>query len=473
MSFVAVCGFYCENRKNACRARKGIQSMKKILMRAGMSPLDNLDAVQVLTRNTIGNNIGNMLFPYSIMRTLMKEDTQIDTIIPENVPKKDIGMINETYDCFVLPFANAFRVSFISNLRKTTKLIEQLTIPCIVVGVGMQQKLGGAKENPQLDEAVTDFMRAVLKKSSMVGVRGEETGKYLKRLGFTPEKDYTVIGCPSMYLYGKNLPKVRLTDLTPQSALSFNSKISLPQKFHDFIYRETQTYKHYHYVPQVIEEIYRMYAGMPYPEGFVKEPPRYFPMKSSNEIYRKKKGVSFINVPSWMEYLKGKDLSVGSRIHGNIAAILAGTPSFVIVSDKRILELVEYHHIPHITMDQLTPKTTVDRLYQKADYGQLYRGHEQRFKHYLDFLQENGLETIYNEDGDARVVPFDEKIASIQFHGPLYSISSLNPHMQAKRMETFMGYYRDRVKELEKKNKNKTRRLSGQAITGWLAGAKE
>lgn len=420
-------------------------------MRAGMSPLDNLSPFEVLTKNTIGNNIGNMLFPYSISRTLTKEDTEISTIVVEKSgSKKQIDYFNQEYDCLVLPFANAFRKSFIPNLKATANFVDKMKIPCSVVGIGMQKELGKDTKNPDLDDATKKFMKAVLKKSAIVGVRGEETGQYLKELGFIEEKEFTVIGCPSMYTFGKELPKPQLTELTTESSLSFNSKISLPQKFHDFIHRSMMEYKNYNYVPQVIEEIYRMYAGMPYPEKFYKGMPQYFPVKYSNAIYKSGKGLSFVNVPSWLEYLKNKDLSVGSRIHGNIAAILAGTPCFIVVSDKRILELVSYHQIPHILMEELNEKTNIRDLYEKADYSNLHKGHEARFMHYLDFLNQNGLETIYDKNGNVKSVPFDKKVAAIDYEAPLRAVSSLNLNQQALRIEQFMGYYRNRVLELER-----------------------
>ena len=55
--------------------------MKRILMRAAMSPFDSVDPRRMIQENTIGGNSGNMIFPFSLFRTLMvDEDTQIDTI---------------------------------------------------------------------------------------------------------------------------------------------------------------------------------------------------------------------------------------------------------------------------------------------------------------------------------------------------------------------------------------------------------
>lgn len=426
--------------------------MKKILLRAGMSPLISHDQTEVIMRNRIGSNIGNMLFPASVSRALLCEDTVIDTV---NTLRKYSGehvrRINETYDCLILPFANAFRFSFLKELNAITDLVSQLKIPCIVVGVGIQAKKRKAEKQAELDEAVSRFMKAVLAKSRMVGLRGEITAEYLSTLGFRAERDFTVIGCPSMYMWGKMLPEMEVKELTPDSFVSMNSKIQLPQKFHDFMYRSSASLPNFHYVAQVIEEIRQMYMGTAYPADFVKKIPEHFPVDFTHPVYQSGKGISFTNFPSWLEYLRGKDFSFGSRIHGNIASILAGTPCFIVVSDERIKELVTYHHIPHLLMDDLTTDTRIFDLYEKADFSAIQKHHKQKFLHYLDFLRRNGLQTIFDEKGDApQCCPFDEIIRNTPFAPPVRAFSALSSIEQLDRLRS-IGREREKWEDYLKK----------------------
>lgn len=437
--------------------------MKKILLRAGMSPLLNYNPTRVIKRNLIHNNIGNMLFPSSISRALLCEDTIIDTVdTGRKYSSEHIRRINETYDCLVLPFANGFRHSFINQLNSVTNLINEVKIPCVVVGIGMQAKLDKDIDDYELDEAVSRFMKAVLKKSDKVGLRGEFTADYLKKLGFQEERDFTVIGCPSMYLYGKELPEMEVKELTPASNVSMNSKIQLPQKFHDFMYRCSKELPNHHYVPQVIEELSRMYMGKSYPSGFVKKIPEHFPVDFTHPVYQSGRGISFTNLPSWIEYLRGKDFSFGSRIHGNIVSILAGTPCFIAVSDKRIMELVDYHNIPHIMMKELKKDTSIVALHEKADFSAIRKGHEKRFMHYLDFLRKNGLQTIFDEDGNApEISPFDRIIKEVRFAPPIKAFSALTPQEQLKRL-----------REIERLNRRDERYFKGLS-TGVIASIKD
>ena len=415
--------------------------MSKILMRAAMSPLDNQTPYQVITENSIGNNIGNMLFPHSICRTLMTEGTQIDTIRFSRISSdpftvwREAERINREYDCLILPFANAFRNSFIGELKCITAIVKQLKIPCVVVGVGMQAGLDKELDNPELAKAVTNFVRAVLRKSDCLGLRGEHTAQYLKSLGFQEERDFTVIGCPSLFMYGKDLPMPHMKPLTSESSISINSKISLPQRFHNFLNRCRKEIPDYYFIPQVIEEIYRMYVGMPFPEKFAKKIPKHYPAGIASEVYQQDHARFFSNVKTWLDFLSQRDFSLGSRIHGNIAAILAGVPAYVFVSDQRVLELVEYHNIPHSLISDITSDTSIFEIYEKADFQGVLQGHDKRFLHYLDFLRRNGVETIYDENGEAERVYFDEKLAEIDFLPPVHAFSAVTVEEQAERLD--------------------------------------
>lgn len=435
----------------------------RILMRASMSPLVSETPLRVLTRNMVGNNIGNMLFPYGICRVLMKEGTQIDTVTTKYpFSGEEIRFINENYDYLVLPFANAFRYTFINELKRTTALVERLKIPVAVIGIGVQKP--NKEENPdlELDKAVKYFMKTVLQKTNYIGVRGEVTAAYLQRLGFQAERDFTVIGCPSMYTFGASLPEQRPIELTPESKVSYNSKISLSGEFHDFIERSRTSFRDAIYVPQVIEEIFRMYAAMPYPKTFKKYKPSCFPILTSHPIYQKDQAISFINVPAWLDYLSKRDFSFGSRIHGNIAAILAGTPCYIVVSDSRIKELVDYHHIPHCMMADLKTDTSIFRLYEQANFSTVQKHHRKNFEHYRQFLLDNHLPNIFENADSISETPFDRHIQELSLEEPLHALASLPAEQQYERMEGFMDYYRKQSEKKENRRVNEFILASGK-----------
>lgn len=176
--------------------------MKRILIRSGKSPFDVVSPEKVIQHNIIGTNAGNLIFSDAVHKMLYTEGAEI-TSNRFVVDPSAADRINEEYDVFVVPLANAFRPSFERHLRTLTELIERLTIPVVVFGVGAQS---GLDYNPErlapLERTVKRFAAAVLDRSPSIGVRGEFTESYLNSLGFT---DVDVIGCPSMFLNGTDL----------------------------------------------------------------------------------------------------------------------------------------------------------------------------------------------------------------------------------------------------------------------------
>src|SRR5699024_7137094 len=107
-------------------------------------------------------------------------------------------------------------------------------------------------------------VRAILEKSSIIGVRGEITAEYLKQKGFRPEKDFTVIGCPSLYMFGDALPVPKQTELSPKSKVTMNFKAGLPENLYTFLREQGERFDHSVFITQVIEEIRTVYVGEPY-----------------------------------------------------------------------------------------------------------------------------------------------------------------------------------------------------------------
>lgn len=110
--------------------------MKKIYMRGGMTPFDNYSPYDVMMKNSIGGNSGNMLFVYSMFRALLTKNTIID-VNHYSLNLAECEKINETYDAFVIPLANAFRPNF-PEMRQLTTFVKKLKIPCVVTGIGVQ-----------------------------------------------------------------------------------------------------------------------------------------------------------------------------------------------------------------------------------------------------------------------------------------------------------------------------------------------
>src|SRR5688500_12237553 len=194
--------------------------MPQILIRAHKNPFTVADADTTYRQNLIGNNTGNLVFGQAVYRLLSTPDAHLETSGLAGTHRR---AINSRLDHAVSPLASAFRVSYSDRLDALSTLIEQLTIPVSVLGVGSQASLDGTyRDADRVKPAATRFVRAVLNRSPSIGVRGEQTRDYLKSLGFGDEHG-KVIGCPSMFMYGPDLHvEKKVESLTFESPIALN-----------------------------------------------------------------------------------------------------------------------------------------------------------------------------------------------------------------------------------------------------------
>lgn len=428
--------------------------MKNILIRSGMSPFDTFDAPYIIDNNSIGGNVGNLIYQYSIFRTLMTEDT---IITPDyyNYDPSRADEINEKYDCYVIPLADAFREQFVPALRKFTKLIKRLKIPVIVIGVGLRAPFEPKlNEGFPFDEDVKAFVSAVLEKSSTIGLRGEITSRYLTRLGFREGIDHTVIGCPSMYTFGREL-QIRDTKITKDSLVTVNSSLLSPKNVLDFITRGMEEYPNHYFIPQWMKELVLTYAGSP----SVAEAKDNYPVKMSDSTYMNNKVRYFLNVPTWLDFIGKADLSFGARLHGNITATIAGTPSILIPKDARMRELTDYHGLTHVWAGDISEETRLSDIVEQADFQSPAKKQGENFDNFIDFLNKNNLEHIYQDDLDPANIPLDNKLSTIQHLPPVTPISGCSLEEMVGRWEKLHPL---QEAKLQKRHKNQREKIKNQ-----------
>ncbi len=363
---------------------------------------------QSLHRDVFATNAGNLIFSDAAHKLLSTPRTEVSSNGIRADPSA-AERINEEYDVFVVPLANAFRPSFERPLKRMTQLIKKLRIPVVVLGVGAQAdlKYNAARLKP-MEPTVREFVTEVLNRSASVGVRGEFTEQYLNAMGF---RDVEVIGCPSMFMNGETFTlEKRVEALTSESRISVNGSHSAVRSHGlDAIIRQAHArYPHLRFVGQnLLEAELLHWRETAHPTGAQTSMPTH----PSHPMYQEGKVRLYVDPATWIRELRAFDFSFGSRIHGNIAALLAGVPSTVLCSDSRTLELCRYFAIPHRKISETPRNTDPAELYEAADFGDLVNGHKERFLRFTGFMEKNGLENAFTHgDGGAA---FDARLAEL------------------------------------------------------------
>lgn len=385
--------------------------MPRILLRAHKDPFKVADPERVFRRNMIGDNVGNLLFSSASYKLLQTDDTEVEVGTLKG-GRAEADRINEQFDHVVIPLANAFRPSYIQTLDKMSETIEALKVPVTVLGVGAQLKLDGKVERLEgVRESVVRFVRAVLDHSPSIGVRGEFTEQYLTGLGFS---EVDTIGCPSVFLHGPGLRvEKRVAALSRSSKISLNLSPYVPG-LGPIVERHTARYPSLRYAAQHRDAL-GMLLDKTHRSAEHTTDQSVLPTHHDHPLVRDNRTSFFVDPEPWMRYLGRFDYSFGTRIHGNIAALLAGTPATVLAHDSRTLELVRFYDIPHRTMKQVGPETDAAELYAEADFTAFNTNHAARFERFAEFLGAHGLRHVYQAGEDP--TRFDRRVAATVWPG--------------------------------------------------------
>ncbi len=391
--------------------------MKRYLMRGGNSPLELMDLEATFRGNMIGNNSGNTLYLYGVYRTLRTEDVRIDVDrygVERSYTDKDIDRINQEYDAYICPLADAIRLDFRKKLESYAAFFEKLTIPVYVIGMGIR---ADAKE-PQLrnlpqDPEVKRFVKAVLNHSSKLGLRGEMTGEYLSSLGFKEGRDFEAIGCPSMYMNGRELNMRPVPDFSDASKLrlAVNMSAKTPQVLMEFLDRQMKRYPDHYLIEQNMEEVRLLYFGRPMKDHACEA----FPTNIRHPLLQEDRYRTFLNVKTWRDLMRERDFSIGSKLHGNVAAIVSGCPAIMFPIDVRMQELVRFHKFPCFEIGRLTENTTLEDVLAAVDLESYQKVHAANFDHFVDFLDDLGIDHIFQNDRSRKTAPCDPIVESLEY----------------------------------------------------------
>jgi len=380
---------------------------RRILLRSPKVPFEVVSPAEVFRRNLIGTNAGNLVFLQATWKILGVPDA---TIEPDglHVAPDRAAEINERYDVYVLPLANALRPSYEDSLIGMTQLIRRLRIPVVVLGVGAQAGLAGNVDCLKpIEASVRAFVSAVLDHGPSIGVRGEFTLDYLRGLGF---RSVEVIGCPSLFLRG---PELRVEKTVPRlerdSPLSVNVTPYV-KAMGRIVAHHMERYTNVTYVAQDLDTLGMLLWGE---SGARASGSEAVPVHMSHPIFAQDRVRFYVEPWPWIADLRAAHFAFGTRIHGNIAAILAGTPAYVLAHDSRTLELARYFGIPHRPLDESCLDIDAADLYEAADYTSLNAGHAARFVVFEDYLLRHGLADVFAEGDGGRA--FDDQIARTTF----------------------------------------------------------
>ncbi len=416
----------------------------KILIRSGISPADNTSNLLDMVKDHLGFNSGNLVYAYSLYRFLMADpDTEV---VPDyyRVEKNRhsagfVDRVNQEFSLYVIPLADVFRGAFAPKLKALTRFIRQLKIPVVLIGAGVSSRFDqNFLEDHPYDDVIKEFLTEVLNHSAMLGVRGENTVRFIEKFGFKAEQHVTAIGCPSLYTYGEDLTALRrYLEVHPDwkqhlddGQMIITNNPFAPDHVQKIMRRISEQHPGSIFIPQRMEEMVAMATGRDLDYAKAKTRPDY-PQKADDPLFVQGRARYFTDYVTWADFVTGSTVYVGVRLHGGIINLLHGVPTLLLAKDVRTMEVAEYHKIPYIREDELTGQESLEDLVKDVDFGPLLQTQKKNYDHYMDFLKANGVAHIGKDAEPKGCAPLDALTAKTHYAG------ALAPYVYLKDEGTF------------------------------------
>lgn len=368
--------------------------MKKILLLQNPDFLDSnvkeptdYDNILIAWERQQGGNSGNKLFTTSMEKFLCKDDISYYYYRPDFSPE----YINANFSCLVWPTANIFGYHYIKGLETYSAFFSKLRIPVYVIGAGIQCKNEAEIEclARDMQKVIQIFLDNIYHTGGELALRGY----YTKRLlDMVMPNTAVVTGCPSIYQTGRELRIDKAKKDTIRTAVN-GSVITINKTGLRKVLRWDKT----EYIDQD-EFISLLYGSV---ESLKKTKPamlfwRYSALGLSLVSQNRVKLI--YDIPVWIGYMRDNfDLSIGTRIHGNVASLLSGVPAAVVPCDIRVRELAEFYEIPIIEPCELKTFKTAKVIYDSLDYTRFNASFGDKFDTFARFMEERGISHDLND----------------------------------------------------------------------------
>lgn len=311
-------------------------------------------------------NTGNLAFRHAVPRLVAEATTRITY--------RDIAeQINASFDLVMIPCANFLGTH--TDLGNQAKLIEQLKVPLLPIGLGAQAPSDGVFV--KLSEGTERWAKAVAERAPVVWTRGEYSAEVLARLGIL---NTAPLGCPSLFInpsptLGENVAERLAKGSTTKIAIAAGNPMDqrpLMATLEQRLFQMAMSYDAAYITqsPAVMVALGR---------GDLSEV-REIELKRVHEVVApqmprkdfvraaRRRFIAFQSIDAWLEYLRGCDVVIGQRIHGTALGVQAGIPGICLAHDSRTQELATTMKLPHLPLEKLLAAESLERAVKQTTF---------------------------------------------------------------------------------------------------------
>jgi hypothetical protein len=316
----------------------------------------------------------------------------------------DIERLRAEHSHLVFVTANLIRLGvpgdhpsikqLVAGLVTLTKNIERAGLPVVVFGLGSQAARYGPYEFTVAPETVR-LLEVLSDHSHTIAVRGAFTAEACTKLGI---KNVEVIGCQSMFWHRSPQFSWPLSApvLDKPDSVAFNfteapSEANLINQAmargHDVIGQQNDAEEFVKAnqtgssLPETLK--YNWGVAFAFEKGLID--------RTNYEQWIGKHFYQFRRPEAWLEHMRRYCFSYGTRLHGNIAAMLSGVRATWIVHDMRLKEVCDHFCLPTIEFEEVRAGVSLQALFDRADYSECCQVYPDRYRALFDYVERAGL----------------------------------------------------------------------------------
>ncbi|MFT7057527.1 MAG: hypothetical protein ACJASV_000025 [Pseudorhodobacter sp.] len=316
----------------------------------------------------LGANAGNLMFQYAATQLI---DADLTHISPAETPYSDTSALSRA-QALVFPAANHLRLG--ADWTGLNNYLGNCKRPLVIFGLGAQAPgpegesatIAGLKTDPHVRRLV-DILR---EKAVLVTVRGQFSRRACEELGLTGT---LALGCPSVFLnpdpemgqklavklaglqqdqaQGQFAPRFALTAAAPFEIRGDAPKQDLERRLFAWARAADGFYVQQsgglssmkaadgHWYDLELQTLHSIAAVLA---------PNVTPLEVW--AYLARQGRFYSSAPDWIAAMGACNLVLGTRLHGTMAALAAGTLAAIITHDSRTSELADTMHLPQLSM---------------------------------------------------------------------------------------------------------------------------
>lgn len=330
------------------------------------------------------HNIGDAFVFDSSLKLLNFE--KLDELPIDRVDPAMIDRLNAEYDYVFLRGSNYVHAQM--NWAKAAEVLRRLKLPVIAFGIGAQAPVSGKLE---LSEDTKTVLKLISDSTASLGVRGTYSAEVLNDLGI---RNVRIIGCPTAFRNNDPNLAIRLPPLEQIKTAGVTLRREVSKTYAQDIKRYLTFHRSLVKAMADRFEVTLMSQGEVEEKklalGTIDQQAQAMTALRANEwanswyldeqverLYQTRMFYSDV-VAEYERLVRGLDLVLGYRLHGNLMALANGTPSIYFTYDSRTVEFAETFKIPSVEvfsgqdfrLEDYWEQARFDRF--NAAYGQVY-----------------------------------------------------------------------------------------------------